>query len=69
MVIAITVEVLTSSKGLGVIIWFAWQTMRIEELYSALIITALLGVVINTLLYRLSVALVPWAGHDPEDQL
>ena len=50
MVIAIAVELLAAKEGLGVIIWFSWQTLRIEELYASLVVIALLGISINLIL-------------------
>jgi ABC-type nitrate/sulfonate/bicarbonate transport system permease component len=62
MVITITVELVSATQGLGVIIWFAWQTMRIEELYASLVVTAVLGILLNLVLYQLSRKLVPWSA-------
>lgn len=67
MVITITVELLSANQGLGVIIWFAWQTMRIEELYASLVVTAVLGILINVILYYLSSKLVPWSATQSEE--
>jgi len=60
MVITITVELVAAKAGLGVMIWFAWQTLRIEDLYAVLVITGLLGVAINFILQHLSTRLCPW---------
>jgi NitT/TauT family transport system permease protein len=65
MVIAVAVELLAAKEGLGVIIWFSWQTLRIEELYASLIVIGLLGVGINLLLQYLSRRLVPWNIEQP----
>lgn len=61
MVITITVELIMPTTGLGVLIFFAWQTLRIEELYAALVITATLGIIMNNLLHFIAAKLVPWA--------
>ncbi len=60
MVIAIAVELLAAKEGLGVIIWFSWQTLRIEELYASLIVIGLLGFGINLALQSVSRRLAPW---------
>jgi NitT/TauT family transport system permease protein len=60
LVITIAVELLTANEGLGVNIWFAWQTLRTQELYATLIVIALLGMVLNYLLQLLSSLLIPW---------
>jgi ABC-type nitrate/sulfonate/bicarbonate transport system permease component len=66
MVIAVAVELLSAQKGLGVLIWFAWQTFRIEDLYVSLFVTAFLGIVINILLHLITRKLVPWSHHSSE---
>lgn len=43
LVITIAVELLTAQEGLGATIWLAWETLRTENLYVALVVTALLG--------------------------
>jgi ABC-type nitrate/sulfonate/bicarbonate transport system permease component len=67
MVIAIAVELLAAKEGLGVIIWFSWQTLRIEDLYATLLVISLLGIGINLLLQFLSRRLTPWY-HDQTDR-
>jgi ABC-type nitrate/sulfonate/bicarbonate transport system permease component len=41
-------------------IWMAWQTLRIEQLYASLIVISTLGVLLNGLLQCVSVRLAPW---------
>lgn len=66
LVIAIAVELLAAKEGLGVMIWFSWQTLRIEELYASLITTALLGISANFAIQRISMRLAPWYDDQPE---
>lgn len=68
MVIAIAVELLAAKEGLGVIIWFSWQTLRIEELYASLVVIALLGIGINLILQYLSKRLTPWYNDQTDRQ-
>jgi ABC-type nitrate/sulfonate/bicarbonate transport system permease component len=56
----IKVELVAAQQGLGAMIWLAWQTLRTEELYVSLAVTATLGIVFNLLLQRISLHLVPW---------
>ena len=60
LILTMAVELVASQTGLGYLIWFAWQTLRTEELYATLTVTALLGIGINEVLQRLTKALVPW---------
>jgi ABC-type nitrate/sulfonate/bicarbonate transport system permease component len=69
MVIAIAVELLAAKEGLGVIIWFSWQTLRIEDLYASLIVIAVLGISINLLLQHITHKLAPWYNDQSERQL
>jgi len=58
LLVAIAVELVSAQEGLGAMIWLAWQTFRTEELYVSLAVTALLGIVFNFLLQRISLYLV-----------
>jgi len=60
LVITIAVELISADEGLGVMIWYSWQTLRIEELYASLIVISILGISLNQLLQWLSKRLVPW---------
>ncbi len=60
LLITIAVEWVSSKSGLGVLIWFAWQTLKIEELYASLIVIGLLGFLINSGLQLLTSYLSPW---------
>lgn len=60
LVITIAVELLSAQEGLGSTIWFAWQTLRTEELYATLFVIALLGIGANWSLERITPILTPW---------
>jgi NitT/TauT family transport system permease protein len=60
LVMSIAVEIATARVGLGRMIWFAWETMRIENLYATLAVLAALGVSFNLLLSWITERLVPW---------
>jgi len=60
LLITIAVELVAAQEGLGEMIWFAWETLRTEELYASLIVIAALGIGLNFLLQRLTARLVPW---------
>ncbi len=65
LLITVAVELVSARTGLGRLIWFAWETLRTEELYAGLTIIAAVGVGFNALLARLTSSLVPWAT-EPE---
>jgi len=60
LVITIAVELLTAREGLGVMIWFAWETLRTKELYATLVVIAALGMGINYLLQKATALMTPW---------
>jgi NitT/TauT family transport system permease protein len=61
LLLTIAVELLSAKQGLGVMIWFSWQTLRVEELFATLVVVALLGIVINSGLRILFTRLAPWS--------
>lgn len=65
LLLTIAVEMVAAQEGLGEMIWFAWETLRTEELYASLIVIAALGISFNFLLQRLTAHLVPWQ-EEPE---
>ena len=60
LLITIALEIVAARTGLGATIWMAWQTMRVEELYAALVVTSFLGVSFNSALAFVGRRLVPW---------
>jgi len=60
LLITIAVELVAAQKGLGAMIWMAWQTLRTEELYVSLGVTSALGLIFNFLLQRIAIYLAPW---------
>jgi NitT/TauT family transport system permease protein len=60
LVIAVSVELVNGSSGLGGMIWMAWQTLSTERLYVGVAMTALLGVGFGAGLRRVQSRLVRW---------
>ncbi len=60
LLLTIAVELVAAQEGLGEMIWFAWETLRTEELYATLTLIAVLGISFNLLLQRLTTRLVAW---------
>lgn len=58
--VSISVELLASHRGLGAVIWQAWETFRPEEIYAGLFVLAVLGIVTTTVVRRVTARLVPW---------
>lgn len=47
------IELITSERGLGHLLWFAWETFHTDDLYAALFVIAALGFGMNVGLKRL----------------
>jgi ABC-type nitrate/sulfonate/bicarbonate transport system permease component len=63
LLITIAVEIMAARSGLGAMIWLAWETLRVEELYVSIFITALIGICVNALLLSLAKRLIPWQAQ------
>jgi NitT/TauT family transport system permease protein len=59
LVITIAVEMIAAQEGLGMMVWFAWESMQTEDLYAGVAVTAFLATGINFLLKRVTNSLVP----------
>ncbi len=60
LVMAISVELVSSSDGLGSMIWLSWQTFATERLYVAVFVSGALGASLHYALQRLERRLIPW---------
>lgn len=60
LLVTIAIEFTVTTRGIGSIIWLAWQTMRIEDLYAGVVICSIIGVTINASLQALLRRVAPW---------
>jgi NitT/TauT family transport system permease protein len=60
LLLAVAVEMVGAQTGLGAMIWMAWSTMRVEEVYVSLSIILMLGILMNLLLNYADQRWVPW---------
>lgn len=60
LLVTIAAEIVMAERGLGSLVWLAWETLRVELLYATLIVIALLGVALTGSLSALRRRLVPW---------
>lgn len=60
LMISIAMEMVFSNDGIGEMIWFAWQTMRTEELYVGIFTISLIGIALSGLVKIFSYYLTPW---------
>ena len=60
LLVTIAAEIVMADRGLGSLVWLAWETLRIELLYATLIVVSLLGIGISAGLHRMHRTLIPW---------
>jgi NitT/TauT family transport system permease protein len=63
LLLTVAVELVSAKDGLGAMIWLAWQTLRVAELYVALFVIALLGLGFLQLGQKIEQWLLPWQNQ------
>jgi NitT/TauT family transport system permease protein len=66
LLLVVAVEMVSARQGLGAMMWLAWELMRSEHVYAALLVVIAFGLGFNALIYCLTRLLVPW---HPEREL
>ena len=60
LIVIVGTEFLAASKGIGYVIWQNYQILRIREMFVGLIITGLMGWLMNLVLDLVERVVVPW---------
>ncbi|MCY1282764.1 putative aliphatic sulfonates transport permease protein SsuC [compost metagenome] len=60
LLLLITAEMVSSESGIGYLIWRAWQTLAIEDMYVGLVTIAALGTVSFWLFDAMERSMLPW---------
>jgi NitT/TauT family transport system permease protein len=60
LIVTLSIELLNGASGLGVMMWFGWQMMRLEQVYGIVFLVGIIGTFLNVFLRRLMVWLTPW---------
>lgn len=60
LIVTISVEMLAANDGLGSLLWLGWQTMRLEDIYSVLLIIGVFGLGISKFIGYLEQQKKPW---------
>jgi len=63
LVLTVSVELVSSTNGIGSMIWMAWQTFSTDKLYIGVFTAAVLGVVFHNGLQWLETRLIPWGNR------
>ena len=53
-------EMVGAQSGLGYLIWNAWETFAVEQMYVGLFTIAMIGFALNLLLYEIERLIIPW---------
>ncbi|MFV1986079.1 MAG: ABC transporter permease [Gemmatimonadota bacterium] len=65
IVVTIAIELVAADRGLGSLVWLSWEILRVDLLYATILVTAGLGIGLNSLLAWVSRRVAPWAFVPP----
>jgi ABC-type nitrate/sulfonate/bicarbonate transport system permease component len=60
LIVTVAIEMVAAKHGLGGFLWHSWQILRIEEMYVALVLIGLLGILVTHGLEAVANRLMPW---------
>lgn len=60
LLMAVVAELAIATNGLGAMVWLSWQTLRVERIYVAIAVIAVLGLLLNPILQLIERYLIPW---------
>jgi ABC-type nitrate/sulfonate/bicarbonate transport system permease component len=63
LVLIAVAEMVGAKSGLGYLIWSAWSTFAVEEMYVGLFVIALIGFLITLALNELERIIIPWKAE------
>ena len=60
LIVAVAVEIVAASRGLGALLWLSWQVLKVEDMYATFVVIAILGAVLSYGLAAIRARLLPW---------
>ena len=60
LIVVVAVEIVSTSRGLGALLWLSWQVLKVEDMYATFFVIALLGALLSYGLAALRARLLPW---------
>ncbi len=60
LIVAVAVEIVAASRGLGALLWLSWQVLKVEDMYATFLVIAVLGGILSYGLAALRRRLLPW---------
>jgi NitT/TauT family transport system permease protein len=47
LIVAVAVEIVAASHGLGALLWLSWQVLKVEDMYATFLVIAVLGALLS----------------------
>jgi len=63
LVLIAVAEMVGAKSGLGYLIWSAWSTFAVEQMYVGLFVIAIIGFLITLVLNELERVIIPWKAE------
>ena len=63
LVLIAIAEMVGAKSGLGYLIWSAWNTFEVEQMYVGLFVIAIIGFLLTVLLNELERIVIPWKAE------
>src|SRR5580700_8100657 len=63
LILIAVAEMIGANNGLGRLIWSAWETFAVEQMYVGLFMIALIGFALTVLLNELERFIIPWKAN------
>jgi ABC-type nitrate/sulfonate/bicarbonate transport system permease component len=63
LLLLVTAEMVSANSGLGNMIWRAWQTLSVEDMYVGLVTIAAIGILSFWVFDLLETRLLPWKAR------
>ena len=60
LILIAVAEMIGAKSGLGYLIWSAWETFAVEQMYAGLFMIALIGFALTVLLNEIERLIIPW---------
>jgi NitT/TauT family transport system permease protein len=67
LLVIVSAEIVASNRGLGYLIWMAWSTLTVKEMYVGLVVIGVLGLLSTNGVEYLGQRIMPWA-QDIQDR-
>jgi NitT/TauT family transport system permease protein len=60
LIVAVAVEIVAASQGLGALLWLSWQVLKVEDMYATFFVIAVLGAALSYGLAAVRARVLPW---------